>query len=271
MARRALVLAFTASALASGCNSVFGIHQGSPRPMCVDFFTIDDMEDRDEVICQRFGRTGQWFDFGDGSPTGELTPSSNGAFTPERIPGGSRGTSLYASHFSGSGFTIFGAIMGFDLNGGQTYDVGGLGGVTFWMKSNTPVSIDMPTEETVPRTEGGQCENGCNDHFSFKITAPAAGWARYDVPFNALQGGGGLATWNPRHLYGVNFSVPPGAPFDVWIDDVSFYACAGPECAPPVPIRVSPCPAGRWAVAVHPADRWGPIARWLSVGARTRC
>ena len=51
MARHAFLLAFTAAALAAGCNSVFGIDEGTPRPMCVDFLTIDDMEDRDGFIC----------------------------------------------------------------------------------------------------------------------------------------------------------------------------------------------------------------------------
>ena len=234
MVRRMLRLSFIAVLLATGCNSLFGIQEGTPRPMCVDDLTIDDMEDADGWICRRFaGRTGVWFDFGDGSPTGELTPSSNKAFTPTRIEDGSRGTSRYAARFSGSGFTIFGAIMGLDLlSPRQPFDLGGLGGVTFWMRSNGPVAIDFPTEETVPVSEGGQCESACNRHFSFQITAPAPGWVEYDVPFNALRVGAGSAPWNPRHLYGINFRVSAGAPFDVWIDDLAFYACGGPECAP---------------------------------------
>jgi len=50
MARRSLHLAFTAALLATGCNSLFGIHEGNPRPICVagdDVLEpmIDDMED----------------------------------------------------------------------------------------------------------------------------------------------------------------------------------------------------------------------------------
>jgi hypothetical protein len=270
MRHRTLGLALSAAVLAGGCNAVFGIHEGAPRPVCPDDMTIDDMEDGDTAICRRFaGRTGGWFAFGDGSPTGELTPSSND-FAPTRIEDGSRGTSRYAARLSGSGFTIFGAIMGLELLfPKQPFDASGLGGVTFWMRSNVPVAIDFPTEDTVPDTEGGQCQNGCNWHFSFEITAPAAGWFKYQVPFNALRGGGGgSASWNPRHLYGVNFRVPPGAPFDVWVDDVAFYACAGPECAPtctdprlPVSCRAM---GGRRSSCAPPGTDCAVAATWCA-------
>lgn len=236
MTRGPLRWAFLAAALAAGCNSLFGIHEGTPRPMCVDDQTIDDMEDGDEWICRRFGgRTGGWYAFGDGSSTGALTPKTNPnkGLPPTHVEDGARGTSQYAAHFSGSGFTKFGAIMGFVMfDPAQPFDAAGRGGITFWMRSNAPVGIDFPTEETVPIEEGGLCKNGCNDHFTFPITTPAPGWFKYDVPFNALRGGGGSATWNPRHLYGVNFRVPANVTFDVWVDDVAFYNCAGPECAP---------------------------------------
>ncbi len=238
MVGRALHFTFMTAALATGCNSIFGIHQGNPRPICADARLIDDMEDGDDVICRSGGRNGAWFDFGDGTTTGDLTPKSNERFKPTQIEDGARGTSQYAARFSGSGFTVFGAIMGFEFRDPkQPFDAGGLGGVTFWMKSNSPVSVDFPTSETVPTTQAGQCAadaagTSCNNHFSFRITAPAPGWSRYEVPFNALGGGGGSAKWNPQHLIGINFRVTAGAAFDVWVDDIAFYDCAGPECEP---------------------------------------
>jgi hypothetical protein len=223
--------------LGTGCNSVFGIHDGKPRPICADGSMIDDMEDGDGAICHTDGRTGGWYDFGDGT-LGNLTPKSDGRFTPTLIEDGSRGTSRYAARFAGSGFTAFGAIMGFDLRYPKAaYDASSRGaGITFWMKSNVPVSVDFPTSETSPVQNGGQCVDGvtpggCNQHFSFRITAPAPGWFAYQVPFNALSGGG-LAIWNPQHLLGVNFRVPQGTTFEVWVDDIAFYQCAGPECQP---------------------------------------
>jgi hypothetical protein len=127
--------------------------------------------------------------------------------------------------------------MGFSLlSPPANYDASGLGGITFWMKSNVPVEVQVPTSETASINSGGQCVSsatpeGCELHFSFQITAPAEGWAEYFVPFNALRAGGS-ALWNPRHILNVNFQVPSNTVFDVWIDDVAFYACAGPECQP---------------------------------------
>ncbi|HEX7507330.1 MAG TPA: hypothetical protein VF550_11205, partial [Polyangia bacterium] len=232
------LLAILAAMLSTGCNSLFGIHEGTPRPMCTDGLMIDDMEDGDGFICPTNGRTGVWYDFGDGTP-GELTPrsDSNVLFTPTRIEDGSRGSSRYAARFAGSGFTAYGAFMGFALmNPPKAFDAGGLGGITFWMKSNVPVSVELPTLETAPIRDGGQCVDdatpgGCNQHFSFEITAPAPGWLPYQIPFNALSGGG-TAIWNPSHLLNVNFHVPQDTAFEVWIDDVAFYTCAGPECQP---------------------------------------
>jgi hypothetical protein len=42
------------------------------------------MEDGDASICRTNGRTGGWYDFGDGTP-GNLTPKSDGRFTPTLI------------------------------------------------------------------------------------------------------------------------------------------------------------------------------------------
>jgi len=223
------------AALNTGCNSLFGIHEGTPRPMCADPLMIDDMEDGDGSICPTEGRTGGWYDFGDGSP-GELTPKSDVSvgLAPTRIEDGSRGSSRYAARFAGSGFTNWGAIMGFNLlYPTRAYDAGSIAaGITFWMKSNVSVSVNLPTSETIPITEGGQCVDGCNRHFTFQITAPAPGWSLYQIPFNALSGGGGSAIWNPSHLLRVDFRVPQNTAFEVWIDDVAFYSCAGPECQP---------------------------------------
>lgn len=221
----------------AGCNAIFGIHEGTPRPLCADPLTVDDMEDGDRWICRTDGRSGSWYVFGDGS-AGELSPK-DAAFAATRIEDGARGTSRYAAHFAGSGFTKWGAIMGLDLQyPKQAYDLGSLAGLTFWMKSDVPVQVSFPTWETAPIAEGGECvesatPGGCNQNFAFQITAPADGWgqAPYQIPFNALTSAS-PSLWDPRHLLNINFHVPSDTAFDVWIDDVAFYHCAGPECQP---------------------------------------
>ena len=242
-------------ALSTGCNSVFGIHEGKPRSICADELMIDDMEDGDGGICASGGRNGGWYDLGDLSAGASLTPRQDLPFEPTLIEG-RRSSSRYAARFSGSGFTEWGAVMGFTLNnqgfGAEPYPVSNLGGITFWMKSNSPVSVQFRIPETISLKDGGQCtdsppENNCNNDFSFQISAPSSDWEEYEVPFSALRQlwPGGSATWNPRLLIGIQFSVGPGAAFDVWVDDIRFYYCSTSACAPTCtdlafPVR---CPA----------------------------
>lgn len=240
MVRRLLHLGLVAAGLASGCNYLFAIHEGKPRPMCTDPNVIDDMEDGDAIICQSNGRNGVWYTAGDHT-SDDLEPGSD--FSPTRIADGSQGTSQYAARFTGSGFTDWGALMGFNLsvhdNAVGMVDVSADHGIKFRMRSNVPVSVNFLTPETVELLHGGHCTDGmitsnCDNHLSFEITVPGSGWMDYRVPFSALhQQRPGSAKWNGRNVYGIQFLVPPGAPFDVWVDDVGFYGdCPVLGCSP---------------------------------------
>jgi len=253
MVRRSLHLAFAAAILATGCNSLFGIHEGHPRPICVagdDALEpmIDDMEDGDGFICELNGRNGHWYSFSDGTST-ELTPP--GDFDPTLIPGG-RGSSRYAAHLAGSGFTEWGAAMGLNMHGvRQPYDATTAEGIKFWLKSTVPVDVLLQTLETYDASFGGHCEDtpsplNCNNPFAFSITTPGSDWVEYEVPFTAFgQYAGGTLRWNPRDLVAIQFSVPPGATFDVWVDDLRFYRCPGTGCLPTCSDPAVPvsCPA----------------------------
>jgi hypothetical protein len=253
--------AFVAVTLTAACNPLFGIHQGNPRPICVgvdDAFDplIDDMEDGDGFICESLGRHGHWYPFSDGTSV-NLTPA--GDFNPSLIPG-RRGTSLYAARLAGSGFTNLGAGMGFNLNKPDlarlSYDVSTIDGITFWTKSTTPLRVNFPTPHTTdPKIDGDCVDPNCGNYFGFDITAPLADWVEYEVPFSALrQAGGGTATWDPQHLIAIEFQVPPGAPFEVWVDDIRFHRCGGVPCRPTCvdPDWPTPCPAS----GVAPARCW---------------
>ena len=234
MVRRLFIWLFAAALLATGCNSLFGIHEGTPRPICVagdDALEpmIDDMEDGDGFICELNGRNGHWYTFSDGTITAELMPP--GDFDPTLIPRG-RESSRYAAHFAGSGFTEWGAGMGLNMHGArQPYDATTVDGIKFWLKSTVPVDVLLRTLETYDASFGGQCEDtssplNCNNPFAFSITAPGSDWVEYEVPFVAFgQYAGGTLRWNPRDLVAIQFSVPPGTTFDVWVDDLRFYRC----------------------------------------------
>jgi hypothetical protein len=273
MVRRTLRLAFIAGMLTTGCNSLFGIHQGTPRPICGDPNVIDDMEDGDAIICQSNGRNGVWYTAGDHT-SDDLEPGPD--FSPTRIADGSQGTSQYAARFTGSGFTDWGALMGFNLSVHDDavgmVDVSADAGIKFRMRSNVPVSVNFLTPETVELLYGGQCTDGmiasnCDNHLSFEITVPGSGWVDYQVPFSALQQQRpGPVKWNGRNLYGIQFLVPPGAPFDVWVDDVGFYGgCPILGCAPTCTDPALPlgCPASdRHRAACVPPGDCAAVATW---------
>ncbi len=164
--------------LLTGCNVIFDIDAGQPRPICADALLIDDLEDGNRAVCASNGRDGHWFAFGDGTVGADLIPTSGAEFEPTRIDDGSRGPSRYAARFSGSGFETWGAIMGTNLVSRPPYDAVGMGGISFWMRSIGPVDVLMGTSETSPTNEGGTCEDPggffiCNEHFRFSITRAA--------------------------------------------------------------------------------------------------
>jgi len=240
------------------CNGIFDIHEGTPRPICADPMLIDDMEDGTSDICPTAGRHGVWYTRGDGTST-DLTPSGAPDFKPTLIPNNERGVSRYAAHFTGSGFTYWGALMGFSFIGDdlgiKPFDASATGGITFWLKSNVPVTVAFLTPDTVMPMNGGTCSDSpgvtnCNNHFSFAITAPTNGWKELEIPYLALTQPGGSADFNTRELIGVQFLVPTGVAFDVWVDDVSFYDCPG-SCVPTCtdPALPTACAKNSWLPA----------------------
>jgi hypothetical protein len=285
----AALTATAALTIAAGCNAAFGIREGQPLRGCPDALMIDDMEDGDGEICDTAyspTRRGAWFTVSDGTSSA-LQPAPSGLFVPTAIQGGRAGSfypSFYAARMTGSGFTDWGALMGFNLKvpdlSPEEYDASTTGGIKFWMKSNAPVNVGFPVKATIPDSRGGMCADSddafnCNNHFTFAITAPAPDqWVEYDVPFAALaqsikgdaQGNTvfGSVPWTPAKLVGIQFAAarPPTAlelAFDVWVDDIQFYGCSDPDCVPTCtdPNLPKPCaavPSSAIRAACWPAE-----------------
>ena len=266
------VAAVAGVVMLSSCRQIVGI--GPPADegaTCRNVLMIDNLEDGDREICAVGGREGVWLTLGDGTST-DLQPAQGSTFTPTLIPGG-RGQSRHAARFSGSGFTDWGAKMIFDLDdsGGLAtvpYNASTTAGLTFWMKSTTAVTLSFTLPETVPAARGGMCMDSstawnCENNYQFRIAQPTTNdWLQYWVPYAALAQGFlesprhpifGSATWNPSRLLGAQFSVDPGATFDVWIDDVAFYHCQTTACVPTCGgAAPKPCPAQ----GLSPAACW---------------
>src|SRR5215471_973698 len=130
-----------------------GAMPGNPMPgaeggsqLCEDgpiprALLIDDMEDKTQGIAGS-DAYGSWYVYNDGSSSGHQTPAPVTEFEMELIPGG-RCASEYAMRMSGTGFSIWGAGMGFDLGYGNLpdgsfgkipVDARGYSGVRFWAR-----------------------------------------------------------------------------------------------------------------------------------------
>lgn len=188
---------------------------------------IDDLEDGDAVIYELGGRIGVWYAYDDGS-AGTSNPAAGDGFLP--TAGGPNG-STYAAHIVGSGFSTWGAGMGFDLDnsGGlikHTFDASGYTGVAFQARGAGTIQFKVQTGAVVPTAEGGTCNAGgsCNDSYATMVVLTPT-WQQHVIPFAMLSqaGWGQAAAWDPATLMGLQWEAPMGAPFEIVIDDVGFY------------------------------------------------
>jgi hypothetical protein len=188
---------------------------------------IDDMEDDDGYIIVHCGRSGTWYTYNDG--TGSQVPPEGTLPTPSIIVGG-RGSSMYAMDTTGAGFTSWGAGIGFNfIDGGPSYDASAWSGVQFWARSggSTGKTLRMAIADHDTDARGGVCTTktgGCGDHFKANVDITTT-WTLYTVHFaDLMQSGWGyvVPSFDANAIYGVQWGIDSGSPFDVWIDDVAF-------------------------------------------------
>jgi len=193
---------------------------------------INDMEAGTAI--QTTATPGYWYTYNDMTVGATQTPVVNGTFvTAQLVP--PRGASTYAVHTTGSGFTGWGAGMGFNFIGPKmsTVDASKYKGVTFYAKGTGSVRVNVLTKATAP--EGCVCGSqpkGCFDHFSVLKTL-TSGFTQFNINWADLaqQGYGAPATFDPKTLLGMNFqslnpstTFPSASPYsvDFWIDDIAF-------------------------------------------------
>ncbi len=183
------------------------------------------------------GLAGSWFDFDDGTAGGVLVPpaGSVSSMIISVIPGG-RGTAVHAAHITAnSGFTSYGAGMGFSLNASPTtphpYDASAYQGFTFWARAlgdaaTTIVRFNVLDKNTTLVSGGGVCDGGtCNAYYGFTLTLTNA-WQSFTVsyadlerPSYALPDG---LPFDPSNMMGCQFLVSQGVAFDLWVNDIYF-------------------------------------------------
>jgi hypothetical protein len=186
------------------------------------------------------GRTGYWYTYNDMTAGALQTPAAGKAFTdsaivpPRTTEDG--GTSSMAARTTGSGFTAYGAGMGFDLDdpgagaAKRTYDASSYSGVTFWAMGSAGGSVrfnvaDKATDPSGGIFMGSTGPDQCSDHHGHALMLTTT-WQEFTFTWAQLtQQGFGYAeaTLDTSHLIGMQFQVGvPTGSFDVWIDDIAF-------------------------------------------------
>lgn len=186
---------------------------------------VDDMEDGDTAILEAGSRKGYWYTYNDETTGATQTPSPF-AMTLLTTP---RETSKYAASTKGSGFTVWGSGMGFDLNASGTtksgYDASSATGISFWAMaatgSDTALRVNLQDKNTAP--EGGVCTK-CNDHFGANVTLTTE-WKQYTFTWKDLTQqsfGDPQPGIDAKALYAIQFQMGAKATYEYFIDDIAF-------------------------------------------------
>jgi hypothetical protein len=193
---------------------------------------IDDFEDGDAAIPELEGRVGSWYSYNDGTTGGEMSPPETADFNP--VPDGGAEETVYAAHFVGSGFTDWGAGAAFDFNNPSedksTWDGSAYVGVSLWAKGTGTIFAGLATTTTTDTAYGGTCVagtaegEGCDDPHGVEI-ALTEEWQQVELPFATIaqQGYGWPEDFDATTLLSMGFSMPAGAAFDVWFDEIRLY------------------------------------------------
>jgi len=200
---------------------------------CSRAAVIEDGEDNDHRVIDHSDRGGYMYTFLDeaGSTVEPTAGRLGGTFS--QAEGGANG-SMYAAHFSGtlaSGSTVFAGYGLNFVNPKGPYDATAYDGVTFFARrgpdSTGAVRLKVPDVNTDP--DGGVCSECFND-FGSDLQLEEE-WTQFVLPFETLSQSQGWGAPRPgsidaSQIYGLQFQVfSPGASFDIWVDDISFYGC----------------------------------------------
>ncbi len=190
---------------------------------------IDDLEDGDPLILAADGRRGAWYTYNDETEGAEQLPP-----TPFEPTAGGPGSSLFMAQTSGTGFTLWGAGVGVDLNnegdpdGGDgmrmMYDASAHQGIVFHARGNTAIRVKLLVDAVVPLDTGGSCAADCEDAHG-KIVPLSEEWQQFTVGFDEAfqEGWGTAATFDPATLISVQFQVSAGSDFEFALDQIGFY------------------------------------------------
>jgi hypothetical protein len=218
---------------------VDGVKVGACRDGA-DIEPIDFLEDGDATIELTEGRAGVWFSFHD-ETVGTQWPATDAEVFDVTKLRPARSESRFAARTHGSGFSKWGAGIGFELKSQKPYDLSRYAGVTFWARRGegelAPVRFAVTDPQNAPRgkvcnkkTENPPCDNffGVDLYldtefrgfsFTWDELAHDPRWGEFDPNLR----------FDPSAAYGIRFQtwlemdgeVPRTTEFDFTIDDVA--------------------------------------------------
>jgi hypothetical protein len=192
---------------------------------------LDNLDDGDSAIPEVSGRIGAWYTYNDETAAGSQVPAMGDAFEP--VAGGP-GTSVFFANTSGSGFAVWGAGFGLDLNNDdvqkQSYDASAFTGIRLKAKGSVPVRASVMVAGVISSAVGGSCEpgagagQGCDDGHG-RVLVLSGTWETYELPFAQLTqaGWGKVVAFDATAVMSVQFNVDKNLAFDVAVDDIGFY------------------------------------------------
>jgi hypothetical protein len=232
-----------ASSADAGATAETGSAEATPSRNCDDAgvppaLLIDDMEDRTQSILGS-DAYGSWYVYDDETTGAHMMPAQNTVFEMEPIPGG-RCASEYAMRLSGTGFSLWGAGMGFDFGYGGTnangmvvkipIDARAYAGVRFWARvgqATTTRAAFSILAGTCPPADAGddasapKAPSDCAQSFGKNLVL-TTDWVRYDIGLDELSSNPARSAIPRDQVYSFEFVVPANATFDLWIDDISW-------------------------------------------------
>jgi hypothetical protein len=177
-------------------------------------------------------RVGNWFEYDDGTTGATVVPKANQI--PSLIPGGGPGGSRYGQHTVGTGFTTWGAGIGFDLNNPTSsptmklgYDGSGYSGIEFWARSDDPGNVEFEVfdNDTYQYSDAGCSPTAPCGPFSAAI-ALTKQWTLYQIPYTDLKQqsyGMQFQSFNPKQIISIQFQTFANVTFDYWIGEIAFF------------------------------------------------
>lgn len=205
-----------------------------PRPPALAL--LDDFEDGDATLALVAQRNGSWFVATDGTNGAKSRPPP-GPANPERLVP-ARCESLFALHFSGQGFVTWGAVAGavfrFEQKA-EPVDLSAYQGIRFWIRRGFQHAgvIRLNLDDAATHPDGGQCaeravpgRTRCWNSFGIDMPLLSEDWEERRVLFSELAQKIPEPAPQPldtAHLYRVSIKASPGNPYDVWLDDLSFF------------------------------------------------